>query len=733
MPSLIGETLGQYRIVDEIGSGGMATVYKAHQPSLDRHVAIKILAAKLAKDDVVRQRFDREAKAVAAMSHPHILPVYDFGDQDGLLYIVSELVGGGTLKERLGQQLDPRVAARVAHDIALALEYAHRQGIIHRDVKPANILITRDGRALLSDFGVAKIVANTQHTETGTSLGTPAYMSPEQGRGESIDHRSDIYSLGIILFEMLVGHAPFQGDTPLGILYKQAFAPVASPRELNPKIPRRLEKVVLKALAKEPGERYRSAREMAQALAQAVDLSSTDELPIALPDAALTQGVTPDYVETAGRLARTTTRTAAQVGRGALRALGGIGALLLRVLVVLLIVLLILGGGAIVGGAAILSSFAERTIPTYADDLAAYDAYGVPLTITEIEMDRDVGTAIEPYALDTVQDLRFDFDPPESVELHASVLGKSVCLQGRVELQDGVVSIYFEHLNDVPLYIVGGILSNGINRGIEQLFGEAHFSLERLELQDTSLVVQAPGSLRPTPTPAPTATLRPSPTAAPTELASGLLTVVNEVDEHVVLEIAGDEWDLEPGESLELELAVDSYPYVYTFDAPGYQPGRGTLRVGPGKSIFRLTAAEPTLSPLPTVRAAATATLKPTTVARPKATATPTIEPTRAPNCPHPGARITAPGVDTVVQGDVTIRGTADIPNFDYYKIELRRSSRTRTWEVLGELQRTVVRDGTLYVWDSRPYPSGTYTLQLVVVDITGNYQSCQVRVRVVH
>ena len=188
METLIGQTLGQYRVIEQIGKGGMATVFKAYQPGLDRYVAVKVLPAYYAHEEGFSARFEREAKAIARLDHPHILPVYDFGQSDGLSYIVMKYVAAGTLKDRLGQPLAPAQALDILKQIAAALDHAHEQGILHRDVKPGNILIDEKGWVYLSDFGLAKMVeGSVQLTGSGVGVGTPAYMSPEQGQGLQVD------------------------------------------------------------------------------------------------------------------------------------------------------------------------------------------------------------------------------------------------------------------------------------------------------------------------------------------------------------------------------------------------------------------------------------------------------------------------------------------------------------------------------------------------------------------
>jgi hypothetical protein len=271
MPDLIGHTLGQYRIVEQVGLGGMATVYKAFQPALDRYVAIKVLPAYYAHEPGFAERFVREAKAVARLTHPHVLPIYDFGQENGLSYIVMQYVPSGTLKDMLGQPVNLVKAAEIVEQIADALDYAHEQGIIHRDVKPSNVLMDRGRWVLLSDFGLAKMVeGSAQLTGSGVGVGTPAYMAPEQGRGLKVDRRADIYSLGIILYEMATGRVPFEAETPMAVVVKHITEPLPLPRSIRPDLPETVERIILKALAKSPGDRYELAGNLAAALRQAV-------------------------------------------------------------------------------------------------------------------------------------------------------------------------------------------------------------------------------------------------------------------------------------------------------------------------------------------------------------------------------------------------------------------------------------------------------------------------------
>jgi serine/threonine protein kinase len=267
----IEHTLGQYQLLEQIGRGGTATVYKAYQPSLDRYVAVKVLPAYLALEPGFAARFEREARAVAKLDHPHILPVYDFGREGDLTYIVMKYVEAGALKERLGEPLDLKTALEIIAQVGEALDYAHQEGVVHRDVKPSNVLMDRGSWALLTDFGLAKVAeASVGLTKTGVGVGTPAYMSPEQGQGIAVDGRSDVYSLGVMLYEMLTGRVPYEAETPMAVAIKHITAPLPSPREVNPDIPEPVEQVVLKALAKDPADRYQSVGQMLEALRQAV-------------------------------------------------------------------------------------------------------------------------------------------------------------------------------------------------------------------------------------------------------------------------------------------------------------------------------------------------------------------------------------------------------------------------------------------------------------------------------
>src|ERR671910_2902711 len=253
-----------------LGSGGMAEVYLAHDEVLDRDVALKVLTEKHAENEEFVERFRREARSAAFLNHPNIVSVYDQGcSEDGTYYIAMEYVPGGTLKDRvLGEGvLDPDAATKFASQIAQALGHAHEHGVIHRDIKSRNILLTQAGYAKVADFGIARAAtATTTSSRSSLVLGTPGYISPEQAMGEPVDTRSDLYSLGVVLYEMLTGTLPYGGEDPASMAFQHVHGPLRSPREANPDVPEPLNALTAKLLAKDPEDRHASAAELADDL-----------------------------------------------------------------------------------------------------------------------------------------------------------------------------------------------------------------------------------------------------------------------------------------------------------------------------------------------------------------------------------------------------------------------------------------------------------------------------------
>jgi serine/threonine protein kinase/DNA-binding beta-propeller fold protein YncE len=267
-----GQMLGNCRILEQIGQGGMGTVYRAFQPSLDRVVAVKVISPLLVGDETALARFRREAQTVASFRHPNILTVYDFGEQDGVTYLVSEFAAGGTLRSCMGAPLSLPDAVSLLRPVASALDYAHARGVVHRDVKPANVLIHADGTLVLSDFGLALQPSGPQLqqlTASGLLVGTPAYMAPEQGRSSQVGPSADLYALGVIAYELLTGSVPFTGETPLSVMLAHIQDPLPPARERNPALPPAVETVLQQALAKQPEHRFATGAALVQALEDA--------------------------------------------------------------------------------------------------------------------------------------------------------------------------------------------------------------------------------------------------------------------------------------------------------------------------------------------------------------------------------------------------------------------------------------------------------------------------------
>ncbi len=289
MPFVVGETIGPYRILEQLGRGGMATVFKAYHPALDRYVAIKALHPAFMEDPNFLARFQREARVVAKLEHPNIVPIYDFAEYEDRPYLVMKYIEGETLKARLSQgTIEHADLMQIVEAIGTGLFYAHQQGILHRDVKPSNVLLGFDGRVYLADFGLARIAQAGESTlSSDMMLGTPQYISPEQAMGlGELDERTDIYSFGVMLYEMAVGQVPFSADTPFSIIHDHIYTPLPLPCTINPNVSETVERVLLKALAKERDDRYPDAIALSDAFINAVSdgvVSPSREVP-PIPD-----------------------------------------------------------------------------------------------------------------------------------------------------------------------------------------------------------------------------------------------------------------------------------------------------------------------------------------------------------------------------------------------------------------------------------------------------------------
>jgi len=267
MTDWVGKTLGAYEIKQQIGRGGIATVFEAYHAPTERSVAVKVLLPDMAQDADFRTRFDREAKTVAGLQHIHILPVFDYGQEGDTAYLVMPYIKNGTLSDAMRNKVfTPTEALTVTRQLGSALDYAHKQGILHRDLKPSNVLLDDSDNPLLADFGLLRLMDDASKLTQSNIIGTPAYMSPEQGQGMPLDARSDIYAFGVMVYELFVGEVPFQAPTPVAVIYKHVADPIPKATDVNPKLPASLDAVLEKAMAKQAVDRYGSARELVTAL-----------------------------------------------------------------------------------------------------------------------------------------------------------------------------------------------------------------------------------------------------------------------------------------------------------------------------------------------------------------------------------------------------------------------------------------------------------------------------------
>jgi serine/threonine protein kinase len=343
--NLSGELLGKYRIVSRIGKGGMATVYRATQPGVERDVAIKVLPPQFLHDDSFLRRFEREAQAIARLQHPRILPIYDYGEHNGLPYIVMAYMPGGTLADKIRYSsggLSPDETVRLVDQIAEALDFAHSKGIIHRDFKPSNVLLDEGDNVYLADFGIAKVVGATAQLTGSAILGTPAYMAPEMADPGGVSHLIDIYALGVTVYQMLAGDLPYKATTPMGILLAHTSEPIPNIHDERPDLPEGVQRVIERAMAKDPAYRYQSAMALANDLRAALaGEPSPGYAPDTLPEPTPSPGYTiPDTLPPARPAPRVTPPPAAPPPARAKK----------RGPSLLLLAVIGLGGLALVGG-----------------------------------------------------------------------------------------------------------------------------------------------------------------------------------------------------------------------------------------------------------------------------------------------------------------------------------------------------------------------------------------------
>lgn len=529
MPNLIGKDIGRYHIVEELGKGGMAYVYKAYDNRLDRFVALKVISSSQEDQTTFLKRFDREAKALARLSHPHIVKVHDYGDENDTPYLVMELLEGGSLREKMGAAMPFVEAARLLIPICQALQYAHQMKIIHRDVKPANILLTKNGIPMLTDFGIAKIVSandSTELTGAGFGIGTADYMSPEQGQALNIDSRTDIYSLGVVFYELVTGINPFHADTPMATILKHINEPLPRPRLYNANLPVEVENITFKAMAKNPDHRYQSMTEFSAALEKLVasysypektsspyadvetivygEIQSTrpidqrQESPDStkpMPDEAETFA-TPEHLKTTMASPQYQVSTPSNLaGQGsfsmpidtAIPDRQGSGSStrlrILRIALIFLVSIFLISCIFVVGASFFLSKTAKDTVA--ASEFISFSQQ-TEQSLSETEADTILSEAIGSFSM-YISSLAVDFQSPDTILFTAQTS------LGRYSLDIQTVKVGQEHrlvlrkINNIPLFVVGNIISNGINSGLTEALDKYHLKLEDLTISNDSV------------------------------------------------------------------------------------------------------------------------------------------------------------------------------------------------------------------------------------------------------
>lgn len=486
----IGETIGnKYQILAKLGVGGMGAVYQARDTTLDRIVAIKALHVEREADAKGRERFVREARSLAKLAHANVLPIYELLEQGDTYYMVMQYVSGGTVKDQIrsawwtasGEGLSPEFVVQVIVQTARALDYAHNLGIIHRDIKPGNILLSEDGQVLLADFGIAKWTEVTQDaglTAEGGTIGTPAYMSPEQINNRDLCPQSDVYALAIVAYEMLVGECPFKGET-ISIIHQQLNVPPPPILERNPDIPDEVQDVLFKALEKVPENRYARAGEFASALQNAFT--------------SLTGEITVDAVPLGDRMRQSaawgaiTRRKRRKKTAQEASFLERAGRAILRLVVTLVIVVVLVGGLILTALSLVLARLAENQIARA--DWELYQTYEV--THTESELSQGVTKGIDKILAGFFESAEVDFKAPEDIYLNLELQsGKTLSVYGTVKLnEDGEPVAALRRINKVPLTVFGAIIAGGINRGFDRALQEEQAEIRDIEITNNSIIL----------------------------------------------------------------------------------------------------------------------------------------------------------------------------------------------------------------------------------------------------
>jgi serine/threonine-protein kinase len=545
--NLIGAQLGNYRIQAEIELTVMGSVYEAVDLGNERPVMVRTLDLS-GCDRATCRRFRELGQTLSGLDHPNILKIYDYGvdDERGLAYLVVPFVGGATVEGSLGQPWPVEDAVHVGAQIARALDSAHQQGIVHGDVRPSNVLVTERGWPLLTGFELAHIL--TENSD-GEAL---SYGAVEESDGK----QADVYALAAILYTMLSGRPPFQAPSTDSVGQRRPSGPPPL-RRLRPEVPAPLAKVVSRALSKDREKRYATAIELARALEGSL---SGGVAAVGRRDRSVTppSGVEPVRPVPWRRL-----------GRFSWRATKWILGKAIAALIVLALVAMVLLAGAVFA----LSAVAEQALANQTWTWYGLEDGGLNV-ILEDDLQRGVEDGIEPYALGALTDLHVDFRPPDAVAVHSRFRQRPLDLRARLSTQNGVLHIQLERLNGVPLYIVGGIVSNGVNKGLRSSWEGAPVRLTSLQVRDDRILAGlAPRAGYRSQTPRATATPRTS-----------VVRLVNELDVSVTVSIAGEQIGV--GATEEIEITVPADTYLYTVDDSAGWMAEGEINCPPGRATL---------------------------------------------------------------------------------------------------------------------------------------------------
>ena len=504
MTSLSANNVTQrYQIKKKLGEGGMAVVYKAFDTNLERDVAIKIIKGeKVASGDVEQmiKRFEREVKTLAKLTHPNIVHIHDYGRHKNKPYLIMEYLPGGTLEDRMAEgQIPFQEAAKLIIPIAEALSYAHQMGVLHRDVKPANIIFSDDGKPLLSDFGIAKILGNNNLdesegnlTQTGMGLGTPEYMAPEQWHGK-FSPQTDIYAIGVVFYEMITGRKPFIADTPAAFLLQQMMEDPTHPGEFVKDLPLAVSNFIFRALEKEQQDRYASMEEVIlelQRFASGKYLQVTAyQSPGTVQNPPVsTMSIQQDHPHAQSRTEPETKEEKSDKEENKPSAVGkiarGFGRVIQQILISILIVAVVLSIILIIGAMYVFGLFSRQAIQnSFYEEITREETY----RMSEDTLNENLDAMLMPYFEDFADDIDAEISAPNILDFTIYRNQNSYHLYILIENENGYPQFSVERLNDQPLLFVRGIMSNQINRGMRRVLNDNNVIITQFLITDNEI------------------------------------------------------------------------------------------------------------------------------------------------------------------------------------------------------------------------------------------------------